>query len=69
VKRIAAVAACALQAAEQFNYEVVATLVAAPDDVGNVERRYDGELVLVTNTPLYSARQRLLVVARPSAAT
>lgn len=53
--------------AERFTYVVIATVVADPADVARIERRYDGDLVLVTNTPLYSTRQRLVVVARPSA--
>lgn len=48
-----------------FAYTVESVSIVAPSAVG-VLRRTGGELVLTTCHPVYSARQRLVVVARPA---
>ena len=47
----------------QFRYEVTESLVVEPDRVDVVAPTPDARLTLVTCTPRFSARQRLIVVA------
>lgn len=46
-------------------YQVVAVLTVAPTDVWMTEQWDGAWLTLTTSTPVYSSRQRLVVVSRP----